>query len=1071
MSASAANRPRRMPGSRELVVLAASGLSALLAAPPWTRAATARHEQPARVRFAHLMLEHGLSNNWVFAILKDDRGFLWFGTQDGLNRYDGRGFKVYRGDPHDESALAASVVRVLFEDSKKRLWIGHGWANTGFALYDRDLDRFARFLPRPDLAGRPAGNAVRAITEDARGRLWLGTDNGVARFDPETHAIRLFPLAAETRANVPHDTVMCLLFDREGRLWVGTRGGLLRLDVESGRYSTWGRSEETAGPGGGEVTDLHEGQDGSLWVAILGGGLHRLDLASGQHTRHVPDPRDPGSLCHARVRRLVPDENGGLYVGTENGGLCRLDVRSGRFTRFPVDVEDASALSSGSVWSMHFDDEGILWVGTYDGGVNVLSPHAQRFRLTRAQPGGLSDSHVSALLEDRRGNLWIGTDGGGLNRVDASTGAFTHYRHEPRDAATIGSNAVWALLEDRRGDIWVGGWDAGIARLDPETGRVRRFRSDPRDASSLASNDVWRILELRSGELLVATQAGADLLDRASGRFTHLAALFPELPPGEVYSAAEDSRGNLWLVGTTAVSYLDRATGRVTRHQADPRDLVSRGLGWTQAVKIDSAGNVWLGTERGLFCVRAGDGALKRYARADGLPSDTITGLEEDAAGSLWIATKRGLTRLGAAVQVPERPDLLNFDTHDGLQGLEWARNACLRRRNGEMLFGGSRGLNTFDPARIRRDPRAPPVVFTELRIMNASVRPGSPGSPLSRAISETSDLSLSHRDLMVTFEFAGLSYALPQKNEYAYRLEGLDRNWNALGTQRTVSFTSLPPGRYTLHVRGSNGDGVWNEQGARLRIRVRPPWWGSWWFRSLVIGAALAVAAAAAQRVSARRMRRELERLERQRAIEHDRARIARDIHDDLGAGLTQISLLSDLALEDRPEEARARIEAIAETAGELTHAMDEIVWAVNPTGDTLDSLWDYLSHFAQEYLDTAGIHCRVDSPEPVPPMLVPAEVRHNVFLAAKEALTNVVKHSGAGVVRLRLEPGDRRFEIEIRDDGGGLPGPSTAGAGGPAPGRGLRNIAERMAAVGGSCEIADGAPGTRVRLSVKLP
>ncbi len=291
---------------------------------------------------------------------------------------------------------------------------------------------------------------------------------------------------------------------------------------------------------------------------------------------------------------------------------------------------------------------------------------------------------------------------------------------------------------------------------------------------------------------------------------------------------------------------------------------------------------------------------MRRYTKADGLPSETITSIEEDAAGSLWIATNHGLTRLAAAVQVPDKPELLNFDTSDGLQSLEWARNACLRRRNGEMLFGGRRGVNSFDPARIRRDPNIPPVVFTDLRIMNHSVRPGAPGSPLSRAITEITELTLSHRDSMVTFEFAALSYALPQKNRYAYRLEGFDERWNDLGTQRTATFTSLPPGRYVLHVRASNGDGVWNEEGARLRILVTPPWWGTWWFRGLLVGGALASAAGAAHRFSTIRMRRDLERLERQRAIEHDRARIARDIHDDLGAGLTQISLLSDLARGD---------------------------------------------------------------------------------------------------------------------------------------------------------------------------
>ena len=400
----------------------------------------------------------------MLAILKDSRGFLWFGTQDGLNRYDGRGFKVYRHDPLDPTSLPASVVRVLFEDSKKRLWVGNGWANAGFALYDRDHDSFKRFLPRPELAGEPAGNAVRAIAEDAQGRLWLGTDNGVARFDPETHATQLFPLAAQTRANVTQDTVVSLLFDREGRLWVGTRAGLLRLDPQSGRYSRWRGSDDATGLGRDEIWDLHEDEDGSLWIGVLGGGLHHLDPRSGRDTRYLPDPRDPGSISHARVRRLVPDGHGGLYVGTENGGVCLLDTRSGRFTRFPVDVDDESALSSGSIWSMLLDDQGILWVGTFDGGVSVLSAPAQRFQPMKVNGRRFGDSHVSALLEDHLGNLWIGTDGGGLSRIDAETGRLTRYtttRGSRRRSAPMPSGPCWRTAAETSGSA--GGTRASAA--------------------------------------------------------------------------------------------------------------------------------------------------------------------------------------------------------------------------------------------------------------------------------------------------------------------------------------------------------------------------------------------------------------------------------------------------------------------------------------------------------------------------------------------------------------------------------------------------------------------------------
>jgi streptogramin lyase len=500
--------------------------------------------------------------------------------------------------------------------------------------------------------------------------------------------------------------------------------------------------------------------------------------------------------------------------------------------------------------------------------VNFVSPLGQRFQHVRAGRGGLSNPHVSAILEDRRGGLWVGTDPGGLNRLDRGSGAFRYYRSRPDDPTTIGSDAVNALYEDSQGRIWLGGWDGGLGRIDPATGRVTRYRHDPDDPTTIGSNHVWSIQELRGGEMLIGTWHGADLFDRATSRFTRLVARYPAAGTVGTYATAEDARGNLWLARSNGALHIDRATGRVTSYQNDPKDRQSLGAGLVQTVRVDSAGNVWLGTGYGLNCLPRGASRMRRYTVEDGLPHDSVTGILEDGAGNLWLGTSRGLVQFQGAVRVPEKPTLRVFDMHDGLQGYEFVRNASFRGPSGEMYFGGPRGLNRFFPDRIERNTTPPPVVLTGLRILNRPVRPGAAGSPLARQLADTESLTLSHRDSVITVEFAALNYLLPQKNRYSHKLVGFDEDWSEAGRQRASTYTNLSPGAYTFRVIASNNDGVWNEEGAALRVRITPPFWGTWWFRSV---AAVALVAASASwyrgRIrAAHGRRRELEALVEQR-------------------------------------------------------------------------------------------------------------------------------------------------------------------------------------------------------------
>jgi PAS domain S-box-containing protein len=789
------------------------------------------------VRFGHLTIEDGLPNNRVLAILKDSEGFLWFGTQNGLTRYDGTGFKFYRHEDNNPASLASSVAGVLYEDSKKRLWVGSFWGNKGVALYDRAHDSFRSFFPTSDPDAQD-GNHVRSIIEGRDGMIWLGTDNGLARVDPDKGTVQRFPIDPKAEANDPQTLVAGLFQDSRGRMWVGTGEGLLRFDAEQGSYTRWeGRANDPNGLDHADVWSFYEDESHRLWIATHGSGLHVMDPETGSDHAYLPDPHDPTSLGNARLLCLLADGKGTLYLGTEGGGLNVFDMGKKTFRRYVPEIGDDTSLSSGSIWSLFLDDQGTLWIGTFNGGVNILSPYLQRFRNVTARRGGLNDSHVSSILEDREGIVWIGTDGSGLDRWDPKTGTYRYFRSDPSDPTTVGSDAVWALLEDSRGNLWVGGWAGGLGLLDRSTGRVKRFLHDPANPYSIVNDNVWRIVELKTGEMLVATQQGADFFDRDTGHFTRVQDRYPGVTANVIYSATEDQKGNLWFVGSSFVGKVDRRSHRVTRYP----DIERLGSGWTQAVLVDSHGNVWTGSEGGLSCLVAGSERWVRYsAAADGLSDDTIVGLIEDGGGNLWVSTGSGLNEIVDAVSAPDHPQVYRFDVRDGLQGQEFARNACFRGGSGQVYFGGSRGLNVFRPDSVRLNRVPPKVALTDLRILNESQRPGAPGSPLKVAIGETKDLVLSDKDTVVSFDFAALNYVLPAKNRYKYMLDPFDKGWVDAGTQHTATYTNLPRGKhFTFRVKAANNDGVWNEEGVALGVYVTPLWyerWYTWIFFGLLV-------------------------------------------------------------------------------------------------------------------------------------------------------------------------------------------------------------------------------------------
>jgi ligand-binding sensor domain-containing protein/serine phosphatase RsbU (regulator of sigma subunit) len=739
------------------------------------------------IPFEHLTVADGLSQGSVNCIFQDTYGFMWFGTQDGLNRFDGYSFNVYNSDPADPATLSDKFIVLIAEDSSRTLWVGSLNAPDVLDRFDRATETFTR-VPRDsvDLSTARVSTAFPSYTDPA-GVRWSGDGSkggGLTRFDTRTGKSTVFRHDPADAGSLIADRVYSVVADRAGTIWVGTRAGLDRFNQKTGKFTHFVHDDNDPGSlSDNYVWPMLVDADGHLWVGTFAGGLQRYDPAteSFAHFRH--DDANPRSLAGDRVLSLYQDASGMIWVGMGDNGVDRFHPDLLNFAHYLHDPTDPRSLSDNSVQTFCVDRTGIVWIGTRSG-LNRWDRKTGKFRLyqkSAADPSSIGGEQILTMLEDRSGGIWIGFKSDGLDRLDRATGRFTHYRNNPADPRSLPDNRVYALAEDRRGDLWVGTYGGGLSRLDVATGRFTTYTHDPDNPASLAAPGVWALLEDREGTLWVGTLGGGlDRFNAESGSFTHY------------------------------------------RHSDDDSASLSNNL--IVALQEDRRGNIWVGTTGGLNRLDRQTGKFRIYQEKDGLSNDVIFGILEDIDGMLWMSTNKGLSRLD-----PESGEFRNYNYVDGLQGDEFNQFSYAKDpRTGELFFGGANGFNVFDPARIRSNPYVPPVVFSAFNRYNSDDEEGRPVR--EPGIDTKSRITLSYKDNVANFEFAALNYFNTHKNRYAYWLEGYTDSWIQLGGERRATFTNLDGGDYILHVKGSNNEGVWNEAGAALNITVTPPWWKTRW-------------------------------------------------------------------------------------------------------------------------------------------------------------------------------------------------------------------------------------------------
>jgi len=838
-----------------IVFICCIGLAILLTLS--SAALTSAQSSANTIRFDHLSVEQGLSSNGITGIVQDNRGFMWFSANDGLNRYDGYDFKVYRHDPEDPGSLSDNFIRILYKDRTGDLWIGT--LSGGLNRFDRETEKFIRYQHDPQDPHSLSHDEIRSIYEDETGTLWIGTNGGgLNRFDRNTGQFIHYRYDSEDPLSLGHDVIFGMYEDRAGVLWIGTAGGLNRFDRDTETFRRYQHNPDNPNSlSSDRVRAMYEDQEDRFWIATLGGGLDRFDREAEtfQHYQHNPD--DPTSLSDNFIITIYEDGAGVLWIGTTTG-VDRFDRDTGTFAHSLHDSADPNSLSSNVVLIIYEDRSGIVWIGTDGGGVNRFDREKKMFthyQHDSADLNSLSHNDVLTMYEDRTGALWICTNGGGLDKFDRETGTFTHYQHDPDNSNSLSHNMVYAVLEDRMGMIWIGTFGGGLDKFDPETELFTHYRHDPNDPQSLSNDMITSIYEDQSGILWVGTwNGGLNQFDPQSSRgetetfkrYQHDPADSSSLSDNFVISIYEDRTGVLWI-GTFA-SGLNRFDPRSSwgetetfrRYQNDPDNSNSLSHDGVYAVYENPTGVLWVATGGGLnkliLSKAEGEGPNRQieqfihYRKNDGLPSDGLCGILEDQQGNLWLSTNQGLSKFN-----PQMETFRNYDVSDGLQSNQFNILAYGKSRNGEMFFGGPNGFNAFYPEQITDNPHIPPIVITNFQLAN---KPFSidKDSVLQKSIVETNRLILSYQDRVFSFEFAALNYRVPEKNRYKYTLEGFEDEWNEVdSTRRYVTYTNLDPGDYVFRVIGSNNDGVWNEEGISVEIIITPPFWATWWFRGMI--------------------------------------------------------------------------------------------------------------------------------------------------------------------------------------------------------------------------------------------
>lgn len=756
--------------------------------------------------------EHGLSNNQIHCILQDSKGWIWIGTSQGICRFDGYRFSVFKSDPDDSTSLKGNLVRVIYEDKKGTLWVGT--ENGGLNKFNRQKEKFEHFFYNSEPA-LLKDVSITSIQEDSKGSLWIGSGNNLYRMDGEKSLITINP------SNIPgfSEYLRVVRIDKSGRIWLGTNRGLFIYHPETSLVEKVLLRESLINE---EIWEILPDQDGTTLVGTYASGLFAVNSSTLESSKIIPDPENDRSKT---VRAISKDPNGKYWIGTR-GGLYLYDTQKGITAKYYHDDREQKSLVNNSVLCISRDAKGNIWIGTRQG-LNLLIEERINIVGYKSMLGDnryLNSSEIYCFWVDPDGKIWIGTENGGINILDRKTGRFDYLVPQKDNQNSLTSNCIKAMVDDGKNNLWIGTYMGGLDLYNIRTKVFRHFKNDPSNPKSLSDNRVWSLLHDSKDNIWVGTTKGIDKYNPQTGEFIH----FTNLVDGQqVNWIAEDKDHCLWIGADKLVIY-NPANQEIIRIDESSRFMLE-----------DSKGRFWLTTlSHGVALFSKGKGIIKYYNEKNGLANNQALSVLEDEEHFLWISTTKGLSKFD-----PEKERFHNFSTKNGFQNDQFTYGAAYKLASGELVFGGISGFNIFDPAKIKSGDYFAPIVFTDLKILNKSVQISSDGKGvLSKSISETDKIVLKYEQNSLDLEFASFDFANIMGVQYSYYLEGFDKGWKEPSDKRLATYTNLNPGTYTFRVKTVSIDRLESNMGPVLLIEVLPPIWQTWWFRILLFLTILAL-------------------------------------------------------------------------------------------------------------------------------------------------------------------------------------------------------------------------------------
>jgi signal transduction histidine kinase/ligand-binding sensor domain-containing protein len=1006
--------------------------------------------------------EHELSNNSVWAITQDERGFIWIGTSDGLNRYDGQRCVVYHSSS-DSTGLSNDQIWCLYPDKDGTLWVG---TSMGLNRFDPATRSFTRYFPDPKSSAIWSNNMVRSIYRDGRGVLWVGTANGLYKYQEGTRSWTRF-LPSESGLTRPGENfVNAIIESNEGAFWVGTGGfrtrggGLLKFDPALGTFSRiMIDSSDLSTSSERWITSLHEEASGDLWISYDIQGVFTRDARSHAISRlSLPYysrwslPSSEGSRQHPTphlVKRVCEDQTGALWIATYGSGLFRYDKRSREFAQFVGDPSDPRSLSSSLINTMFLDRAGLLWVGTDDGGVNTVSTKRFMFRQILGD-SLLIKNRVEAVFGDSQGGVWFGAVGFGAWRVDPVT---------RRSAHVLSDSVVSDFCADRKGNVWILGLSS-LVMYDSQRGSCRLEWKIPSSPLDERGN---RIFVDSKGFTWIGTTRGVYLLDRDRRGFTHFVHSRQDsqsIADGWVEEFHEDKSGTIWVATPCGLSRFRRESQSFEVFSHNERDSLSLSNAYCTGILEDESGSLWISTRDGLNRFDSASSTFTRF-----LAGRNIERMLNDRRQRFWFVTEGTIGMFD-----PSIGSFRIFDASDGIPSVRlWAWSRALLK-SGDLVFGAGTGVLAFCPDSVKPLSYVPPVFVTGIKLFNKQI-------DLNTSPELLREVAFGYDDNVFSIKYAALSYDMLRHNEYAYKLDGFDKDWIYCGNRQEATYTNLNPGVYTFRVRGSNHDGVWNEAGTSLTIVIRPAYWQTWWFQLMVL---LGIVGSAFMFY-----RHEVMRLQQEKRLQQDfsrqqitfqeaeRKRIAGELHDGLGQDLLLAANEIQEALKEKGKSQK-RMEEIANLIHGSVNSAREIASNLHP--HQLDRLGLNVAIGALVRTLAKSSNVAIDNVSDKVDGILPRQSELHLFRILQEALSNAVRHAGAKHIRIEVKNSNGQITALICDDGRGFDPAEFTGREpngtltDVARGFGLANMAERAKIIGGTLKI-DSAPNSGTTITVTIP